>query len=46
MIYLILTCLVLVGIVGYQWTEIQVLRQQVDDLEDWTAELDPVEVDG
>ena len=44
MLYLILFCLALVGVIGWQWTEIQVLREKLYDCEDFWAELDPVEV--
>lgn len=44
MIYWILSTLFLVGIIGWQYTEIQILRQKLDESEDFCAELDPVEL--
>lgn len=44
MFYLILFCLALVGVIGWQWTEMYELKRKVAELEDWSAELDPVEV--
>lgn len=48
MIYAILTIVALVGIIGWQWVEIQCLRQELDDTKyenyELSAELDPVEL--
>ena len=48
MIYLILTILVCVGIIGYLWVDNMCLKQQLMELDElnWelSAELDPIEV--
>lgn len=44
MIYQLLFVLFLVGVIGYLWTELQIVKEKLEEAEDFCSELDPVEV--
>ena len=44
MVYIILLLLFLVGVIGYQWTELEIIKETLHDEQDFNAELDPVEL--
>lgn len=48
MIFALMAILVLVGVAGYEWAEVQILREKLTDQEyinwDLTAELEPIEI--